>query len=83
MKWQHAIQEYTNYLRIERGLSPHSVAAYQRDVEKLKVYITAFDTGISPLMIDAERIHQFIYEVAKLVSPRTQSRIISGLRSFF
>ncbi len=83
MNWQHAIQDYTNYLRIERGLSVHSIAAYQRDVEKLARYLATIDAQLSPLKIEQEIIHQFVYEIAKVLSPRTQSRIISGLRSFF
>ena len=83
MNWQHAIQDYTHYLRIERGLSKHSIEAYQRDVGKLISFIKNTNDNHSPITIDKESIHQFIYEIAKIVSPRTQSRIISGLRSFF
>jgi len=83
MKWQTAIQSYTNYLRIERGLSKHSIEAYQRDVSKLMQYLEDENIAQSPLQINKDNIHHFIYEVAKVVSPRTQSRIISGLRSFF
>ncbi|MCL4128086.1 UNVERIFIED_CONTAM: hypothetical protein GTU68_009620 [Idotea baltica] len=37
----------------------------------------------SPLSISAEIIQQFVYDIAKVVNARSQSRLISGLRSFF
>ncbi len=83
MTWQSALEDYCSYLRLERGLSKHSIAAYSNDVMKLINFLESTDNSISPVKIDKENIHQFIYEVAKVVSPRTQSRIISGLRSFF
>lgn len=83
MNWQQALQDYASFLRIERGLSKHSIAAYKNDVSKLINFLEDTNNPISPINIDKEVIHQFVYEVAKIVSPRTQSRIISGLRSFF
>jgi len=83
MKWQQALQDYSSFLLIERGLSKHSIDAYRNDVLKLISFLESLNNPISPTLIEKETIHQFIYEVAKIVSPRTQSRIISGLRSFF
>ena len=37
----------------------------------------------SPINITEEFIQEFVYEIAKKISPRSQARIISGLRSFF
>jgi integrase/recombinase XerD len=39
--------------------------------------------SISPIEITSIQIQEFIYEIAKLISPRSQSRLISGLRSFY
>jgi integrase/recombinase XerD len=38
---------------------------------------------ISPLEITSIQIQEFIYNIAKSINPRSQSRLISGLRSFF
>jgi integrase/recombinase XerD len=38
---------------------------------------------VSPIKIKEEVLQQFIYSVSKEVNPRSQSRIISGLKSFF
>src|SRR5690554_4191529 len=37
----------------------------------------------SPISIDEETLQQFIYELAKSINPRSQSRLISGLKGFF
>ena len=39
--------------------------------------------NVSPTDIDQETVQRFIYELAKVINTRSQSRIISGLRSFF
>ena len=83
MKWQHALKDYTLFLKIERGLSQNSIDSYALDVKKLMGYLEAHNIDQSPISISSEIIQQFIYELAKVVNARSQSRIISGLRSFF
>ena len=83
MKWQHALKDYQLYLKIERGLSKNSIDNYALDVKKLIAYLEHNDMNLSPISMTPEIIQQFIYEVAKEVNARSQSRIISGLRSFF
>ncbi len=83
MKWEHALKDYQLYLKIERGLSENSIDNYSRDVNKLIRYLEENKISTSPIAISAETIKQFIYEIAKEVNARSQSRIISGLRSFF
>lgn len=83
MNWLALIKDYTLYLQIERGLSKNSIDSYQRDIKKLADFIEEFDIKISPITIQKEIIQQFIYGIAKELNPRSQARIISGLRSFF
>jgi integrase/recombinase XerD len=83
MNWQNAIKEYQMYLKIERGLSKNTIDSYTKDLEKLCLFLEDNAVNTSPIAIDADLIKQFIYEVAKKVAPRSQARIISGLRSFF
>lgn len=83
MKWQNAIKDYQIYLKIERGLSKNTIESYTRDLEKLTSFLEDNQINLSPISIDDSVIQQFIYEVAKQVNPRSQARIISGLRSFF
>lgn len=83
MNWNQAIKDYQNYLRIERGLSQHSIYNYSLDIKKLIDWLEKNNINSSPLQIEKETLQKFIYEIAKTVNPRTQSRIISGLKGFF
>ena len=81
--WQSYIKEYQNYLKLERGLSKNTIENYTFDIEKLVLFLTQKEIKISPIHITEELIQQFIYEMASQVNPRSQSRLISGLKSFF
>lgn len=83
MSWKAKITDYKHYLKIERALSENSIENYERDVLKLVNFIHQFELNTSPLSISKNDIQQFIYEISKVISSRTQARIISGLRSFF
>ncbi|MCF6350353.1 MAG: site-specific tyrosine recombinase XerD [Flavobacteriaceae bacterium] len=83
MKWNNAINDYTLYLKIERGLSQNSIESYARDINKLIHYLEVNDILISPIEIMEKTIQQFIYTASKKLNPRSQSRLISGLKSFF
>lgn len=83
MKWNKAMQDYSHFLKIERGLSKNTIANYLFDVRKLTKYLEENSISASPLTIDNENLQSFIYHIAKSVNARSQSRIISGLRSFF
>ncbi|WP_405605407.1 site-specific tyrosine recombinase XerD [Polaribacter sp. Asnod1-A03] len=83
MIWIDAIKDFKHYLKIERGLSQNTIDSYTRDLEKLTLFLDENKMSLSPISIDKLSIQQFIYEVAKKVNPRSQARIISGLRSFF
>lgn len=83
MKWKQALQDYEHYLKIERGLAANSIKNYIWDVEKLIGFLDENTMVISPITIDKETVQRFIYEIAPSVNPRSQARIISGLKSFF
>jgi len=83
MKWQQAITFYQNYLRIERGLSKNSISNYTFDIKKLQKWLESNNIDESAIYISEEILKEFIYSIAKEVNPRSQSRIISGLKGFF
>ena len=83
MNWNESILDYSHYLKIERGLSSHTIQNYIRDVKKLISFIDKKKITCTPIEINEDLIQQFIYEIAKEISPRSQARIISGLRSYF
>ena len=83
MNWQQAQSDFRNYLQIERGLSKNSVENYFLDISKLINHLTLNEISVSPNNIQLETLQRFVYEIAREVNTRSQSRIISGLRSFF
>ena len=83
MKWQNALSDYKYYLKIERGLSANSILNYELDVLKLVRYLEEHSINTSPVDITYDAIQDFIYHFSKELNTRSQSRLISGLRSFF
>lgn len=83
MNWNKYIKDYQSYLRIERGLSKNTIENYGFDIERLCLFLETNQIEVSPLKITDETVQQFIYAVSKEVNPRSQARIISGLKSFF
>jgi integrase/recombinase XerD len=83
MKWQEAIQDFTYYLKIERGLADNTVQNYKLDILKLANYISEYNATLTPELVDEEILQSFIYSISKVVNERSQARLISGLKSFF
>ncbi|MCC2598499.1 site-specific tyrosine recombinase XerD [Sphingobacterium sp. FBM7-1] len=82
MNWDIVKKDFKRYLQLERNLSPHSIAAYLNDVQKLEAYC-AFK-GQTLHDIDAFFIQQFLVFINDFsISPFTQARLLSGLRTFF
>lgn len=74
--------EYHLYLTLEKGLSPNSVMAYERDLAKLLRYLT--DAKIEPEQADSAILRDFIIEIAHdAIHERTQARILSGIKAFY
>lgn len=83
MNWKQAQEDYRSYLKIERGLAQNSIVNYLLDIEKLVLFLNGNTIADSPIQIQKDTLQQFIYDIAKEVNPRSQARIISGLKSFF
>ncbi len=83
MIWQEAILEYKSYLKIERSLSANSIDAYIHDVKLFKQFVE-INNNISPLLVEYKNIKDFLEWVHKMgLSPRSQARIVSGIKSFY
>lgn len=73
------MKDFSYYLKVERHLSPNTVAAYVSDVGSL----LGFLDGKSPLKISADDILSYFSECAGTMSKRSQARVLSSLRSYF
>ena len=82
--WEIYIQEYENYLKLERSLSENSVEAYVHDVVKLKQFLEISNLDITAQQVRANHLQDFIAYINELgMSAHSQARIISGLKSFY
>ena len=83
MNWKQALEDYRMFLTIERGLSENSIQNYILDVHALQYFLINEKIEESPTDCSLDSVQKFIYETAKILSPHTQARRLSGLRSFF
>ena len=84
MNWEEGKKGYENYLRLEKSLSQNSVSAYINDINKLINYLDKHYSKVTPVKVKLEHLKEFIAWLnEKEISPRTQARTISGIKSFY
>ena len=82
--WQAYKKGYKAFLQLEKSLSDNSVEAYLHDIEKLTTWIQQTEHLKTPQQIELKDLENFIRWISELgMTPGSQARIISGLRSFF
>jgi integrase/recombinase XerD len=76
------LKRYKQYLRLEKSLSTHTVDAYFRDLEKLLFFLK--ETNVHYLDVELSHLETFSASLRDLgICPRSQARILSGIRSFY
>ncbi len=71
-------------LRLEKSLSQNSIDAYINDINKLIKYLDSQNKKILPTQVEYEHLKSFVAWINDAgTSPRTQARVISGIKSFF
>lgn len=73
---------YKQYLKLEKGLSDNTVDAYLTDLDKLEAFLTL--EGLHYLDVTTADLEQFsagLHDIG--IHARSQSRILSGIRSFY
>ncbi|MAU63938.1 MAG: tyrosine recombinase [Flavobacteriaceae bacterium] len=83
MNWDIAINNFKNYLKIERNLSINTVESYLFDIKKFILFLKNNKIKKDPNEISSKITKEFVYNISKKVKPPTQARIISGIRRFF
>ncbi len=86
MNWNTEIEGFTEYLKLQRGLSENSIHAYVTDLKKLTKFLETSDKykDLKPEEITLPVLREMMEWVSKSdISPRTQARIISGIKSFY
>ena len=84
MTWHAAIENYANYLRLEKNASETTIEAYVSDLQKLQDFAEQNLMNITPITISYEHLQEFLYQISKInYSKRTQARWISSIKGFF
>jgi integrase/recombinase XerD len=84
VSWEIYIKQYKNFLRLERSLAANSIEAYLHDVTKLQQFFEIKSTNTSPQAVNQQDLVDFLEFINELgMSPYSQARILSGLKSFF
>ncbi len=82
--WAAEKKGFKAWLQLEKSLSDHSVEAYLRDIEKLTQYLELEEPGLALEDVRLKNLQSFLKWIATLgMGSSSQSRIISGIRSFF
>ncbi|MBN1951574.1 MAG: site-specific tyrosine recombinase XerD [Bacteroidales bacterium] len=78
------LNEYKNFLKLEKNLTGNSIDGYLHDVGRLISYLEAERPGITAEQIRLDDLQNFLNWLCEFgISPRTQARNISSIRSFF
>ncbi len=79
---ERVMHSYEAYLSVQKGLAANTLASYTNDVRKLIDYAKVAGKGID--RVDEADLHNFVCTLQDVgIQPRSQARIISGLKSFF
>jgi len=74
------IEQFTYYLKLERGVAENTLVNYLYDLEKLQQFL---GSDLDMLHVEESDIRNFIYFVADFLAPSTQARILSSLNHFY
>lgn len=84
LHWKHTFTTFAAHLKLARGYSEHTLAAYRSDLEKLPAYLELRKWELSPEQIERFHLDDFIQYLAELgLAPRSQARLISALKTYF
>ena len=84
MSWNVYIRGYQNYLQIEKSLSKNTVDGYCRDIKKLNNFFNGNDDKKKIEDVNYQDFQNYLSYLNDLkINARSQSRVISSMRSFF
>lgn len=84
MNWTNGIKGFMSYMRLERALSKNSIEAYKRDVLRFHTFMTVTWPDVALDEVRQQHLVAFIHHIHSAgLNARSQSRMISGIRSLF
>ena len=84
MNWTTTIENFKTYLTLEKSLSKNSIDAYINDITKLTTFFKEQDRIVAPVEVVLQDLKDFVTWINDAgTSPRTQARVISGIKAYF
>jgi len=83
MNWDTSIENFKNYLKLERGLSMNTIESYEFDLIQFKNFIIENSINESPKKCSSSTVKRYLYKNFSNKKSRSQARSISALKSFF
>ena len=76
------VKAYRRYLKLQRGYSANTLEAYERDLEKLMVFLEGEGKHVLEVeLADLQHFAAGLHDIG--IGPRSQCRILSGVRAFY
>ncbi|MEQ9441116.1 MAG: site-specific tyrosine recombinase XerD [Cyclobacteriaceae bacterium] len=83
-EWNLYMDEFGDYLKLERSLSVNSLKAYLSDMDKLQQFVDLSGWDLSPLQLQQKHILAFLEHIYNLgMTPTSQARILAGVKAFY
>ncbi|RXQ95648.1 site-specific tyrosine recombinase XerD [Ancylomarina salipaludis] len=84
MNWTTTIENFKTYLTLEKSLSKNSIDAYINDITKLTTFFKEQGRTVAPDQVVLQDLKDFVTWINDAgTSPRTQARVISGIKAYF
>ena len=81
--WKSTINGYEDHLRLERGLSENSIAAYLRDIKQFSKFCTRELSVLHPGALDTNAVQKYMQHLFdREIARNSQARMLSGIRSY-
>jgi integrase/recombinase XerD len=81
--WKSTIKGYEDYLRLEKGLSENSIAAYLRDIRQFSKFCLEEQSIPHPGELVTNAVQQYMQHLYdREIARNSQARMLSGIRSF-
>ncbi|MEX2335982.1 MAG: site-specific tyrosine recombinase XerD [Fulvivirga sp.] len=84
MNWEIAINQFKNYLKLEKSLSDNSITAYVHDIVKLKQFVDLSNLVVGPMQVTSIHLQDFLEYINELgLAAHSQARVLSGIKAFY